>query len=69
MNSYPMTNDTAMKHTFTLIALLLAPWSALPAAEPEPIANSPGMKLVRIAPESFLMGQDGPAADYNVKKQ
>ena len=37
-------------------------------AEPGQIANSIGMKLVRIAPGSFLMGQDGSAADYNVKK-
>jgi len=37
------------------------------AAGPGEIANSIGMKLVRIAPGSFTMGQDGPAADYNVK--
>jgi formylglycine-generating enzyme len=29
--------------------------------------NSIGMKLVPIAPGNFVMGQDGPAADYNVK--
>jgi formylglycine-generating enzyme required for sulfatase activity len=34
----------------------------------EPIINSIGMKLVPISPGSFIMGQDGPAADYNVKK-
>ncbi len=34
----------------------------------EPITNSIGMKLVPVAPGSFMMGQDGPAADYNVKK-
>ncbi len=34
----------------------------------EPLTNSIGMKLVPIAPGRFTMGQDGPAADYNVKK-
>ncbi len=34
----------------------------------ETITNSIGMKLVPVAPGSFTMGQDGPAADYNVKK-
>ncbi|HSH95091.1 MAG TPA: SUMF1/EgtB/PvdO family nonheme iron enzyme, partial [Roseimicrobium sp.] len=38
------------------------------AAEPVAITNSIGMRLVRIAPGSFAMGQDGPAADYNMKK-
>ena len=32
------------------------------------ITNSLGMKLAQIPAGSFLMGQDGPAADYNVKK-
>ena len=32
------------------------------------LVNSIGMKLVRVAPGSFTMGQDGPAADYHVKK-
>ena len=30
--------------------------------------NSLGMKLVRIEPGTFLMGQDGPAADYRMTK-
>ena len=34
----------------------------------ETITNSIGMKLVPISPDSFVMGQEGPAADYNVKK-
>lgn len=34
----------------------------------EPITNSIGMKLVPISPGNFTMGQDGPAADYQVKK-
>jgi sulfatase modifying factor 1 len=32
------------------------------------ITNSVGIKLVRIERGIFRMGQDGPAADYNVKK-
>ena len=48
-----------MKHTLALLtALLLAPLAALHAAEP--ITNSVGMKLVRIDPGTFTMGQDGP---------
>ncbi len=44
-------------HPAFLSALLLAA-AALPAAEP--ITNSLGMKLVRIEPGTFTMGQDGP---------
>ena len=47
-----------------LLALLLT--SAAFAAEP--ITNSIGMKLVPILPGSFTMGQEGPVADYQVKK-
>ncbi|MFO1436969.1 MAG: SUMF1/EgtB/PvdO family nonheme iron enzyme [Verrucomicrobiaceae bacterium] len=39
-----------------------------PLLAAEPITNSIGMKLVPVSPGSFTMGQDGPAADYNVKK-
>lgn len=39
------------------------------AAEPRETTNSLGMKLVRIEPGSFTMGQDGPVADYNLKEQ
>lgn len=34
----------------------------------EELTNSVGMKLIRIAPGSFEMGQEGPAADYQVTK-
>jgi len=34
----------------------------------DPITNSIGMKLVPIEPGSFIMGQDGPAADYKMTK-
>src|SRR4051812_20784930 len=39
------------------------------AAPPPPreTTNSIGIKLVWIEPGTFVMGQDGPAADYNVK--
>jgi sulfatase modifying factor 1 len=37
--------------------------TATPVAE----TNSIGVKLILIEPGSFRMGQDGPAADYNVK--
>ena len=54
-----------MKH-FTLLAAVTLLTGSLHGAEP--ITNSIGMKLMLIAPGSFTMGQDGPAADYNVKK-
>ena len=38
------------------------------AAEPKELTNSIGIKLVRIEPGTFLMGQDGPAADYKMEK-
>ncbi|MCF7784529.1 MAG: SUMF1/EgtB/PvdO family nonheme iron enzyme [Prosthecobacter sp.] len=48
------------------LVLSLALLTSLHAAEP--ITNSIGMKLVRIGPGSFTMGQDGPAADYKMTK-
>ncbi len=53
-----------MKTCPLITALLVASFVALEANEP--ITNSIGMKLVRIEPGSFLMGQDGPAADYKM---
>ncbi|MCX7826454.1 MAG: formylglycine-generating enzyme family protein, partial [Verrucomicrobiae bacterium] len=38
------------------------------AAEPKELTNSIGMKLVRIEPGSFIMGQDGPRADYQMRR-
>jgi formylglycine-generating enzyme required for sulfatase activity len=38
------------------------------AEDATPFTNSIGLKLVRIAPGSSTMGQDGPAADYRVVK-
>jgi len=52
-----------MTRTLTFSLALL---TSLHAAEP--ITNSIGMKLVRIEPGSFTMGQDGPAADYKMTK-
>ncbi len=48
-----------------LIAFLL---SCSVMAHAETITNSIGMKLVRIEPGSFVMGQDGPAADHRMVK-
>lgn len=42
--------------------------TSLQGAEPGELINSIGMKLVRIEPGSFVMGQDGPAADYRMNK-
>ncbi len=48
---------------------LLAPLLALcPLLSAQSLTNSLGMKLVPVAPGSFTMGQDGPAADYKVTK-
>jgi formylglycine-generating enzyme required for sulfatase activity len=48
-----------MKSTLIFIAaLLLTPLTTLHAAEP--VTNAIGMKLVRIEPGTFMMGQDGP---------
>ena len=55
-----------MKHT--LGSLVLAGAHGFLAAEPRELTNSIGMKLVRIEPGRFTMGQDGPAGDYDVKK-
>ena len=51
---------------WVLAAFLLAPLAALHAAKP--VTNSIGMRLVRIEPGTFLMGQDGPQTDYDFKK-
>ena len=64
-----MSEETSpVKNTPTLIAaLLLAPVAALHAAEPGSVTNSLAMKLVRIAPGTFTMGQDGPPMeDYGL---
>ncbi len=56
-----------MKRIASLLALLGCLGGPTSAAEPGAFTNSIGLKLVRIPPGTFLMGQDGPAADYNVK--
>ena len=59
-----------MRNAFIPLATAACLWSfagsALHGAN-EAQANSIGIKLVPIEPGRFLMGQDGPAADYNVK--
>ncbi len=52
-----------MTRTFVFSFALMA---SLHAAEP--VTNSIGMRLVRIEPGAFVMGQDGPAADYKMVK-
>ena len=54
-----------MKRILLAVPVLLAPLAMLCAAE---TSNSLGMKLVRIEPGSFMMGQEGPAADYKMAK-
>jgi formylglycine-generating enzyme required for sulfatase activity len=51
-----------MRHLLLTLGALLSVTPTSLAADP--ITNSIGMKLVRIAPGTFTMGQDGPAADY-----
>ena len=54
----PRGEDRAIEGTFW------TPPARLSAAS----SNSIGMKLVRIEPGSFIMGQDGPASDYKMTK-
>src|SRR4051812_47644446 len=53
---------------FSLTLLLLTALTPLCADEAKEVVNSIGMKLVRIEPGSFLMGQDSPRADYQTVK-
>ncbi|MCX7008827.1 MAG: SUMF1/EgtB/PvdO family nonheme iron enzyme [Kiritimatiellaeota bacterium] len=55
-----------MKNSFVMLGLL-AVLGALPGVANE-TTNSVGMKLVRIEPGNFVMGQDGPPADYKMNK-
>lgn len=55
-------------HTFLSITLLGVGLSTGTLCAAEPITNSIGMKLVPISAGSFIMGQDGPAADYKMTK-
>jgi formylglycine-generating enzyme required for sulfatase activity len=61
MNQERRTKHMRFHQSF-LSALLLAA-AVMPAAEP--ITNSLGMKLVRIEPGTFMMGQDGPPISGN----
>ncbi len=54
-----------MKLTFLCACLSL---TSLAAAEKTVVTNSLGMKLVPIRPGTFVMGQDGPPADYRFTK-
>jgi formylglycine-generating enzyme required for sulfatase activity len=57
-----------LRMTAMLAGVLALNLCAAFAIAAEPKENSIGMKLLQIPAGSFLMGQDGPAADYNVKK-
>ena len=63
MSIHSSLNQFMFRKPITLSLLLLA---SAPAADP--ITNSIGMKLMPISPGSFVMGQDGQPADYQVKK-
>jgi formylglycine-generating enzyme required for sulfatase activity len=55
----------------TLLARHFIACALMPAAladAPQPLTNSIDMKLVRIEPGTFLMGQDGPATDCKMNK-
>ena len=56
-----------MKATLTCLCLLAFSSGACAQSAPPEMINSIGMKLVRIEPGTFTMGQDGPPTDYNVK--
>jgi formylglycine-generating enzyme required for sulfatase activity len=64
-----MFSNTRVRISWPVIlaGLLFAAWDAL-AAEPKELTNSLGMRLMRIEPGSFLMGQAEPPADYQVTK-
>ncbi|OAI58056.1 hypothetical protein AYO49_05940 [Verrucomicrobiaceae bacterium SCGC AG-212-N21] len=57
-----------IRQTFVLSALLGSISVSLHAADEKQIANTIGMKLARIEPGSFTMGQDGPPSDYRMTK-
>lgn len=55
-------------HAVVLSLFTLVPFAALRGAEETKIiTNSIGIKLVRIEPGTFTMGQDGPQTDYRMK--
>ncbi|GDY07404.1 hypothetical protein LBMAG52_08900 [Planctomycetia bacterium] len=57
-----------MKLTLALLtSLLLSPLAVIHAAEP--VTNSLGMKLVRIEPGTFTMGQDGPPMEDYLRQK
>ena len=55
---------TQLTMALTIVSLCTASMAKLYGGEPNEFTNSIGMKLVRIEPGSFVMGQDGPPADY-----
>lgn len=53
---------------WTAYTLATAVVSQAPAPAAKPVENSLGMKFVRIEPGAFLMGEEGPLADYAMQK-
>jgi len=62
---YRIITDMTHRTPACLAAFLLVSFTGLAS---DTITNSIGMKLVRIEPGAFVMGQDGPAADYKMVK-
>lgn len=56
------------RRALVAVVALAAAGTACHAVELETLTNSIGMKLVRIAPGSFVMGQDGSASDHRMTK-
>ena len=56
------------KRLLALVLSLPGLFASAKAAEPAVSTNSLGMKLVRIEPGSFEMGQAGPPSDYHLLK-
>lgn len=60
---------TQTLRSISMLAVLLITQAVPGVEEAKPaITNSIGMKLVRVEAGSFLMGQNGPAADYKMSQ-
>ncbi|QOV90390.1 SUMF1/EgtB/PvdO family nonheme iron enzyme [Humisphaera borealis] len=53
---------------FAVVVFALSALGVNAAGEAAPVVDSIGMKLIRIEPGSFTMGQDGPPADHHMNK-
>src|SRR5258706_10169247 len=64
---YSLANRLATA-AFILGSIHLLSAAQARGAEPKELTNSIGMKLLRVEPGSFTMGQDGPPADYQTTR-